>query len=1009
MGTLPENPVINSPYEEPRFHWQLDPNGQPTAEQKEGRRRSSYLLPIPDVRRSQKQRQQDLLTKDKSKQGDKPGETFNTNANLLRGHLTRWRALPEADWGVTDVTARLLRYWREGGSGGSSGLRPFFCQIEAAETLIWLTEVAPNTPEGKNMLKALEEANKEANPDLLRYAAKMATGSGKTTVMAMMIAYHAINKSRNPASRVFCENFLLITPGITIKDRLRVLLPQDPENYYERRGIVPREMLGDVQKARIVITNYQALARRELSKATKKAREKLRGNDANAPVTKETEGQMLKRVCPQLLEAREVVVINDEAHHCYQHKDAADKKADKKMTAEEKAEIKKHNDAARLWITGILALKSKVKVRAIYDLSATPFFLKGAGFPEGRLFPWVVSDFPLMEAIECGIVKVPRVPTDDATVSRKKADRGDNMPVYRNLYRHISHLLPKSGLGRQGYMDPEELPEQLHGALQALYSNYEKTSERWEQKKMDIPPVFIIICNNTSTSKLVYDYISGYRKNGAHVGGKFRLFNNIGGDGKPLPRPRTLLIDSYQLESGETMDKEFKKAAAEEIEQFKADIRKRGGARDPDKITDEDLLREVMNTVGKEGKLGEQIRCVVSVSMLTEGWDTSNVTHILGVRAFGTQLLCEQVVGRGLRRVSYDTNDNGMLPPQYAEIYGVPFTFAAAGKGEVDPPEKRVRVRHLDERNHLAIEFPRVRGYKLKPPEKRLTANFDKDSRLTITPKDAPPTTLSQGIIGEDVTMTLDDLRKRRENEVVYHLAAYTARTYYKDENGNVPPSRFQDLVPIVREWLKGYLTCLGDTFPQYLLWARMANKAAAAIHRACVENDGKQTLLPVLDPFTPKGATHYVDYMTAQKRLHEAKKSHINIAACDSDWEMDFCKILEDDDNVYSYARNAGLEFVVPYEMDKKERAYYPDFIALVDDGNKTADDDWLRLIVEIKGYRRGDARVKADTMKRLWVTAVNNHGGYGRWAFEEIMDPQDYAKKLAKHTSGARAAETP
>lgn len=999
MGTLPENPVINSPYEEPRFHWQLDPDGQPTSDKAHGRRRSFYLMPIPKARRARKIQQGEFDLDE----GQGHEETSNDNANRIREQVGKWRKLPKDKWGVTDATARLLEYWRAGGVG----LRPFFCQIEAAETLVWLTEVAPRTNAGREILKDLAEGNEEANKDLLRYAAKMATGSGKTTVMAMMMAYHAINKSRSPASRVFCENFLLITPGITIKDRLRVLLPQDPENYYERRGIVPREMLGDVRKARIVITNYQALARRELSKATPKAREKLKGNDANAPITKETEGQMLKRVCPQLLEAREVVVINDEAHHCYRHKDAGgEDDDDEKMTAEEKAEVKKHDEAARLWISGIYALQnSKVKVRAIYDLSATPFFLRGSGYREGSLFPWVVSDFPLMEAIECGIVKIPRVPTEDATVAGKKTGKGDNLPVYRNLYRRIVGELPRRGRSKK-YMDPNNLPAQLQGALQALYSNYEETSEEWA-KKMDIPPVFIVICNNTATSKLVYDHISGYRnQNGAHVKGKFALFSNIGGDGKPLPRPRTLLIDSYQLESGEAMDKEFKKAAAEEIEQFKSDIRKRGGARDPDKITDEDLLREVMNTVGKEGKLGEQIRCVVSVSMLTEGWDTSNVTHILGVRAFGTQLLCEQVVGRGLRRVSYETNDDGMLSPQYAEIFGVPFAFAAKGKGPIEPPEKRVRVRHLDERDHLAITFPRVRGYKYKPPEKRLTANFDKEtSRVVIKAEDAPPKALIEGIVGEGVTMTLDDLKKHRKNEVVYHLAAYTARTFYKEKTGHVPPSRFQDLAPIVREWMDGYLECRDGTFFQYLLWTPLARKAADAVYRACVETENEKILLPVPDPYTPEGGTQYVDYMTSQKRLHNTTRSHINIAVCDSSWEEDFCKILEADEGVRSYARNAGLEFVVPYQMNDRERSYYPDFIVLVDDG----EDDLLRLVVEIKGFIRGDSVVKADTMRQLWVPAVNNHGGCGRWAFEEIRDPQDAAKKLAKYTSGARAAETP
>ena len=731
---------------------------------------------------------------------------------------------------------------------------------------------------------------------------------------------------------------------------------------------------------------------------TAKTRQRLRGNDAKAPDTKETPGQMLKRICPALLAAKEAIVINDEAHHCYQHKEGG--KDDNQMTGDEKEEAKKHKEAARLWINGIRALNDKINIRALYDLSATPFFLKGSGYREGRLFPWVVSDFPLMEAIECGIVKVPRVPTEDATNTGKSGD----FPVNRDLYRRISGKLPKRGRGKQDAMNPDDLPSPLMGALQTLYSHYEETNEEWQKADMHIPPVFIVICNNTSTSKLVFDRIAGYRKNDIYVAGKFPLFSNIDEDGKPLPRPRTLLIDSYQLESGEAMDKEFKKAAAEEIAHFKDDIRERyGGVRDINKLTDEDLLREVMNTVGKKGKLGEQIRCVVSVSMLTEGWDTSNVTHILGVRAFGTQLLCEQVVGRGLRRVSYETT-NGLLRAEYADIFGVPFNFACAGSGPIEPPPPMTRVRHLEERNNLAITFPRVRGYKIKPPDSQLRAKFDKNSRLPITAKDAPPKTHSEGIIGKGVEMTLDDMKKHRINEVAYHLAAHTARVYYADKDGNVPPSRFRDLVPIIRKWLAEYLTCLDGTFPQYLLWTPLADKAAAAIYRACTINDGEEVLLPMPDPFTPNGSTDYVDFTTSKERLYETHKSHINIAACDSSWEINFCRLLEDNGGVYAYAHSAGLGFVVPYEADKKARQYHPDFIVLADDGKKADDGDWLHLVVEIKGYRDGNARIKADTMNRLWIPAVNNDGRWGRWAFEEIMDPQDAAKILAKHTGGGK-----
>ncbi|MGI9306973.1 MAG: BPTD_3080 family restriction endonuclease [Gammaproteobacteria bacterium] len=995
MQKFDENPVLNSPYAEPARHWVLS-GGKPTGMIGEGRRPSEYVIPFPVVRRGRQANQGELKFK------------ANANINHIRGLVDKWRKLRPEKWQVTPVTERLLLHWRESGAN----IAPFFCQIEAIETLVWLHEVAGKTAEGSDLLSAFEDANNAANKGLFRLASKMATGSGKTTVMAMLIAYHAVNKSRAPKSGKFSDNFLVITPGITIRDRLRVLLPHDPENYYEKRGIVPPDMLKDIKKARVLVCNYHAFGLRETRTIPKKAREILRGNAAEDVLTKETEGQMLARTCADILRAGNAVVINDESHHCYRRKENDDG-GELRISSEEKEEAKKNEETARVWISGIESLackckggirkcskrkggKCRVELRAIYDLSATPFFLKGSGYPEGTLFPWVVSDFSLMDAIESGIVKLPRIPVEDGATEEK-------IPIYRNIYQHVKDRLPKRGRSKQRNLDPNDLPSQLTGALESLYRNYKKTYDMWRQ--VSVPPVFIIVCNNSSTSKLVYDYISGYEAaEGRWAKGALELFSNISADGKPLKRPHTMLIDSYELESGEALSPEFKKIAAGEIEVFKRDMRAREPGRDINKITDADLLREVMNTVGREGKLGEQIRCVVSVSMLTEGWDTSNVTHICGIRAFGTQLLCEQVVGRALRRMSYETEDNGMFAPEYADIFGVPFVFALPGKVPPPPPPPlKTRVRHLDERALLEINFPRIRGYKIKPPEDRLVARFDENSRLRLEPKDAPPKTESAGIVGKGEIMTLDDLRKHRINEVVFNVAAWTAKMHYRDENGLVPPARFRDLVPIVRRWMKDYLTCLGGTFPQYLLWQSLAGKAALRIARACTEqNSGKELLQPIPDPFTPEGSTFYVDFQTSKKRLHHSApdKSHVNIAVCDSDWEMNFCQMLEDDAGVYSYVRNVGLDFTAPYIADdKRERKYYPDFIALVNDRDDKG--DLLHLIIEIKGYKDGDGQAKADTMNRFWVPSVNNDGRWGRWAFVEIMDMQDARAKLAEYTA--------
>jgi type III restriction enzyme len=422
---------------------------------------------------------------------------------------------------------------------------------------------------------------------------------------------------------------------------------------------------------------------------------------------------MLQRVMPELMGMKNVIVLNDEAHHCYRERvrDATgETEAD--LKGEDKDEAKANNEAARMWITGLEIVKRKLGLSLVYDLSATPFFLRGSGYAEGTLFPWTMCDFSLMDAIECGIVKLPRVPVADNVP-------GGDTPMFRNLWEHIGKQMPKKGRGASGrVLDPLSLPLELVNAIDALYGHYDKTFELWDEAKIGVPPVFIIVCNNTSTSELIYKYVSGFHRendDGSSTlqNGHLALFRNYDEHGNRIPRPNTILIDSAQLESGEALDKGFREMAADEIDRFRRDIIQRNGdIHAGDSIDEATLLREVMNTVGKPGRLGEQIRCVVSVSMLTEGWDASTVTHILGVRAFGTQLLCEQVVGRGLRRQSYDLNDEGLFNVEYADILGIPFDFAA--KPVLAPPAKpreTIKVQAIrPDRDALEIVFPRVQG-----------------------------------------------------------------------------------------------------------------------------------------------------------------------------------------------------------------------------------------------------------------------------------------------------------
>ena len=478
-GTFYEQPILNSPYEEPALHHALDEEGQPTDNPPIAGRRSSKLIsPVPKPRKRREKADPKQVKMDLHSDDGISSESQEYNPtqiiNKIRSRVAAWRRLPsQTDWGVTPATARLLHHWRH---HDFQAIRPFFCQIEAVETIIWLTEVARTQKQYKRFWEHIHGANEQANPELIRLAMKMATGAGKTTVMAMLMAWQVVNAVRSPTSKLFTRGFLIVSPGITIRDRLRVLQPNDPNSYYKSRELIPADMLEDINKAKIVITNYHAFQLREVMDTNKVGKSLLQGR-GEALKTLETEGQMVRRVAEELMGFKNIVVINDEAHHCYREKpdneDIADLKGDDKKEAE------KENKAARLWINGLEAFKRKLGVRAVYDLSATPFFLSGSGWAEGTLFPWTVSDFSLIDAIECGIVKLPRVPVADNIP-------GEDVPIFRDLWKHIGKDMPKKG---KLTGDPLAIPDKLKTALHALYKHYEETFETWERAGIETPPV----------------------------------------------------------------------------------------------------------------------------------------------------------------------------------------------------------------------------------------------------------------------------------------------------------------------------------------------------------------------------------------------------------------------------------------------------------------------------------------------------------------------------------------
>lgn len=1003
-----ERPILNSPYEVPSRHWELDESGQPTQRVIEERRRAAFITPIPKPKRRKGSAAQPALVFDDGLGLSTPEQQYDPTSiiNEVRGYVKTWRAIENpTQWQVTPETARLLQHWRHHSFGG---VRPFFCQIEAVETAIWLTEVAPHTPHGKRIVEHVAAANRQANPELLRFALKLATGTGKTTVMAMLIAWQAVNAARRPGSKAFTRGFLIVAPGLTIKERLRVLLPSDPDSYYASRELVPGDMIDDVKRAKIVITNYHAFKLRERLEISKGGRRLLQGRTGEAPRTVETEGQMIQRVMPDLMGMKNVLVLNDEAHHCYREKVGAGgtNGADEDLDADERKEAARNTEAARLWISGLEAVKRKLGLTTVIDLSATPFFLRGSGYAEGTLFPWTVSDFSLMDAIECGIVKLPRVPVAENIP-------GDEMPMYRNLWENIRKDMPKKGRGKGGELDPLKLPARLQTALQSLYGHYAQTFEMWRAEGIGVPPCFIIVCQNTAISKLVYDFVSGFHRtnedgSSSLENGRLALFRNFDDTtGNALARPNTFLIDSQQLESDESLDDNFRAMAADEMEQFRrAIVERTGDPRAGDNITDVQLLREVLFTVGKPGMLGANIRCVVSVAMLTEGWDANTVTHVLGIRAFGTQLLCEQVIGRALRRQSYDLNEDGLFDVEYADVFGIPFDFTA--KPVVAPPQKpreSVLVRAVSpERDALEIRFPRVEGYRVELPEERLVAEFNEDSVLELTPElVGPSTTRNSGIIGKAVDLTLAHLGDVRTSTLLYQLTYRLLDTLWRDPGEPPKLHLFGQMKRVVKQWLEQCLVCKGGTYPAQLLYQELADMACERITAGITRHfAGERAITALLDAYNPTGSTRHVRFQTTRADRWETQsdRCHVNWVVLDSGWEAEFCRVAESHPKVRAYVKNHGLGLEVPYVMGSVQRRYIPDFIVLVDDGR--GPDDPLHLVVEIKGFRGEDAKEKKSTMDTYWVPGVNHLGTYGRWAFAEFRDvyeiEADFAARLGE-----------
>jgi len=975
-----DNPIINSPFEMPSRYFEIV-DGDYKAPLP-GRRPSDNLMPIPQPKKRVKQAS---FISDKA--------IPNEYINRVRERVEVWRRGRYE--GVTRTTRQLLEYWTD----PTRENKLFWCQIEALETVIFMTEVAAKREAvDRALVQELRTANKEMNPTLLRMAFKMATGAGKTVVMAMLIAWQALNKLNDKRNSRYSDMFLIVTPGLTIRDRLQVLQPNHPNNYYKSRDILPPDLISRLQQATIEIINYHKLMRLSDPNSPSPLGQERLGKTADD--YKETPAQMAARVCKPFGNKREIIILNDEAHHCYRPRENKDSDLD----SDEKQALKEEAQRATVWLSGLEAIQAELGIKAIYDLSATPAFLKGSGYPEASIFPWIVSDFSLLDAIEAGIVKIPRLPVMD------NAMNNEDMPMYRELWPHIKDDLPKKGRKDTNLTGIPKPPNKLEAALRQLYGNYKKVYDIWANNQAaqaagQTAPVFIIVCNNTAVSKLVYDWVSGYEQiiDGAprFVPGNLALFSNEQ-NGQRLTEPNTILVDSEQLESGEGMSAEFKQVAQVEIEAFKLEYRRRYPGADVEKISESELLREVMNTVGKKDMLGAKVRCVVSVSMLTEGWDANTVTHIMGVRAFSTQLLCEQVVGRALRRISYATEPDAegrqMFTPEYADVLGVPFRVLMPSHDKHSKHVTRfvTHVQALTDRKRFEINFPRATGYHYEHPRTPLTADFSQVPKFFVTTKNLPTETLNEPIFGQGVMLDLEGLKQRREAEIDFLLAKLILEKYFRlDEPKPISPNdsrefqpefqtwRFPEILAIVKHWRTPNVgvAYTDDTFPQLLLLLENAHIAADRVYSG-IRTTGSNTKIvkPIMRQYDPIGTTAEVDFDTVKATVLTTK-SHVNRVTLDSGWEGVLTQKLESMDEVICYVKNERLGFEIPYTLGFKERNYIPDFIVKV-----MKDGQPLNLIIEVSGERRLDKEAKIATIRHLWLPAINGLGSYGTWDFIEI-----------------------
>ncbi len=882
--------------------------------------------------------------------------------NQIRPRLKKWR---DAGYpGVTSLTKRLLEHWQD--PENFERRRFFFCQLEAVETLIWLTEAAPDKRAG---LEIPSDGGAFG-----RQCCKMATGSGKTIVMAMVIAWHILNKVTNPQDARFSKNVLVIAPGLTVKKRLEVLYPAAEGNYYEAFDIVPSALLDKLRQGRVLVRNWHALAWDSEEQLKRRKSVDKRGPKSDEAYAREVLGEMAN--------ARNLLVINDEAHHAWRvNPEARDKylrQRDLKDSAEE----------ATVWIGGLDRLHRARGLLTCYDFSATPFAPSGGKSSEETLFGWIVSDFGLNDAIESGLVKTPRVVIrDDAVPSAN---------TYRSRLYHIYNDPDvKDDLNRRA--EPHEPPPDL--VLNAYYLlgyDWRETLKAWRAANLPTPPVMITVCNRTETAARV-----------KHAFEKKRIQID------ELCDPQRLLhIDSKVLAEAEAVEEPLAPVAErEESLEEEPDSETPPAERKLTKAQQAERLRQIVDTVGKPGQPGEQVQNVISVGMLSEGWDTKTVTHIMGLRAFTSQLLCEQVVGRGLRRTSYEINpQTGLFDPEYVNIFGVPFTFLpheSTESGPPPPPAPKTLVQVDPAKAAYEIRWPNVVRIEhvLQPV---LTVDWPALPPLELdAAKTAQIAELAPVLEGKpDVTnvgrIELERLaREFRTQRIIFE----TARDVFDQMKTAWRGSRevlLAQLIRLVEQFIRSdRIRITPPLFYQDDLRRRLIitlNMSRVIQHVVdAVRQENSERLEPVFDRDHPIRSTAEMRAWYTGKPCHVTTKSHLNVCVFDSTWEASDAFALENSEAVAAWVKNDHIGFEIPYLYQGVVRKYRPDFLVRLASGEM--------LILETKGEESEQDRVKHRYLDE-WVQAVNAHGGFGRWRWAVVQHPGEI-RDILLQARGRSAAE--